>query len=448
MSHIEHLSAIVGAENLIHDQKRLLSGSKDSFHFSPVLMQELATKRADFIAFPQTQQQVVELVRYAVKHAIPITPRGAGTGNYGQGVPLQGGLLINTKKLNQIVDLNAEYARVEAGVVLWQIEKQAESVGAELRIFPSTMPTSSSAGFVTGGSGGVGSIDWGMLSDNDNVRALKVLTITEEPELVELRGMDEVKDALHNCGLTTIVLEVEFALAPKTAWQQYAFAFNEFHLATKAAERFARQGGIKKRLCSVMEWPIPSYFLPLVKKGGCPDGKAQVLIQTDQDQDYMNALFKDIESCQLAYHSPASTYADGRGFQLYDFTWNHTTMWAMKYDKELTYLQDAFDPENYLEQIKKRKEKYGDDVATHIEFLSSNNQTRPGGLSVVRFRSKSQLYELIDFCESIGISVSNPHTHFLDADTRWYQDYLLDAKKRWDPKSLLNPGHLRNLEPS
>ena len=448
MNHTEALSKIVGAANLVHDEKRLVSGSKDSFHFSPVLLRELDGKKADYIALPETQEQLGELISYASKHRIPITPRGAGTGNYGQGVPLHGGIMINTRKMNRVIELNRDFARVEAGTVLWQIEKQAEAVNAELRIFPSTMPTSSSAGFVTGGSGGVGSIDWGMLSDNDNVRALKILTIEDQPRAIELRGMTEIKDALHNCGLTAFVTEVEFALAPKTHWYQYAYAFDNFYEAALAGELFAGQKNIKKRLCTVLEWPIPSYFLPLVKKGGSPDGKAQLLLQTDQKPDFMNTLFTDFDGAKLMFHAEPAPYSQGRGFQLYDFTWNHTTMWAMKADKELTYLQDAFDASSYLEQIKKRKQKYGDDVATHIEFIGAEDGVRPGGLSIVRYRGKEALYELIDYCESIDIRVSNPHTHFLDADIRWYQDYLVDAKKRWDPMSLLNPGHLKRLEPS
>jgi hypothetical protein len=70
----------------------------------------------------------------------------------------------------------------------------------------------------------------------------------------------------------------------------------------------------------------------------------------------------------------------------------------------------------------------------------------PQGLSIVRFRSQEQLWELIEFCESIGIWVANPHTHYLDEDVRWNGQPILDAKARWDPHGLLNPGHLRILE--
>ena len=144
---------IVGENNLTVEANALISGSKDSYHFSPVLLEELDGKAADYIVKPETQDQLFAILAFAAEHDIPVTPRGAGTGNYGQGVPLKGGILVNTKKLNRIIELNSEFARVECGTVLWQIEKNAVAHDAELRIFPSTMPTSSSAGFVTGGSG-------------------------------------------------------------------------------------------------------------------------------------------------------------------------------------------------------------------------------------------------------------------------------------------------------
>ena len=280
-----------------------------------------------------------------------------------------------------------------------------------------------------------------MLSDNENVRALKAFTLEASPKILELNDPESIKDAMHNCGLTAFVTEVEFALAPKTAWYQYAIAYDDFYEALESAEKMAFDKGLKKRLLSVFEWPIPSYFSPLVKKNCCPEGKALTLLMTDLSQNELVNRYPELID-KITFNAEP-TVGSSRGFQVYDFTWNHTTMWAMKYDKNLTYLQDAFDRETYVEQIRKRKEKYGEDVQTHVEFLKADGEIRPGGLSVVNYKGKEHLYELIDWCKENGIRVSNPHTHFLDADIRWFSQNIVQAKKRWDPKGLLNPGHLR-----
>ncbi|MEZ4677947.1 MAG: hypothetical protein R2932_27385 [Caldilineaceae bacterium] len=81
----------------------------------------------------------------------------------------------------------------------------------------------------------------------------------------------------------------------------------------------------------------------------------------------------------------------------------------------------------------------------HIEFMKFQGRMYPQGLSLVRFHSKEQLWELMDYCEAIGIWNANPHTHFLDEDVRWNGQPLLDAKAEWDPTGLLNPGHLKRI---
>ena len=148
---------------------------------------------------------------------------------------------------------------------------------------------------------------------------------------------------------------------------------------------------------------------------------------------------------EVTWHSPTASQHRG-GVELSDFTWNHTTLWAIKADPNMTYLQDGFDPERFYEQLRLRKARYGDDIYEHIEFSRSGGRIRPTGLTLVRFKSKQQLNELMEYCESIGIIMYNPHTTYLDADERWDGQHILDAKAKWDPHNLLNPGHLRALE--
>ena len=448
---LSRVSAVVGSENLTLDERSLASGSRDCFHFSPVLIPQLSGRTAEAIAFPKTQAELHELIALSVRHGVAVTPRGGGTGNYGQGVPLQGGLMINTRRMNEILRLDSEQAHVEAGVRLWTIEQQAARQGAELRMFPSTIATSSAAGFITGGSGGIGSVQWGMLRDLDNVRQVTILTCEANPRRIELRTASQLADVLHNCGLTAFATEVVFALAPKTAWHQYIHAFDNFPDALASAHRVAADRALRKRLVTVFEWPVPSYFVPLVRRGACPPGKALTFLMTPLPPAEMAAYLARLgaDAGEQTFHlAPSAHPAARKGFQIYDFTWNHTTQWAMKSDPQLTYLQESFDPDLVATQLRERKQRFGDQVQSHIEFIydPSAGAVRAGGLSIVRFRGRQDLWRLIDYCEAHGIQISNPHTHYLDDDSRWYGDNFLAAKDRWDPGHLLNPGHLRALQ--
>ncbi len=118
----------------------------------------------------------------------------------------------------------------------------------------------------------------------------------------------------------------------------------------------------------------------------------------------------------------------------------------MKADPELTYLQDRFASlERAPEQIRARKEFFPE-VLEHVEFTKDGGTVVAGGLSIVRYQSKERLWALIDWCESNDIRVANPHTYYLDEDTRWYGEEHLRCKAEWDPHGLLNPGHLHALE--
>ena len=437
---VEALRRIVGARHVTVEPKQLASGSRDCFHFSPVLIPQLEDKRADVIVWPGTQDELAKVIGLAAREGVPITPRGAGTGNYGQGVPLHGGLLVNTKRLNRIVHLDGNAAQVEAGVILHDIEKAAAAVDAELRMFPSTVPTSSTAGFITGGSGGVGSIEWGLLREDGNVPAVDIFTIEPTPRHERVAGA-ALEGVLHNCGLTAFVVEVTLALAPKTAWHQYAIAFDDLFACVAAGQALAEDTTLRKRLVTVFEWPIPSYFVPLMRRGVCVAGAHAAFLYTDAPPAVVEPLARRLGG-RVTFHD-APRPAAPRGPQLYDYTWNHTTQWAMKADASLTYLQDRFDIERMHEQMAARRRRFPNEVFEHVEFIKADGRVAAAGLSIVAFKSPERLAELIAYCESDGIRVSNPHTYFLDDDTRWYGDAYLDAKRRWDPAGLLNPGHLR-----
>ncbi len=434
---------MVGAKNISTDPKYVDKNSRDAYWYSPVLKAELDGKVAEVIVRPETVEELVAVIRLAVANRIPVTLRGAGTGNYGQGIPMQGGILISTRRMDRILDLTPDRARVEAGTILISIEKEAQKVGAELRFFPSTVLTATAGGFLAGGSGGVGSITWGTIWDEGNILSVTVVTIEDEPQILTMNTLEEMQGVIHNCGLTCIIVDLTFALAPAQPWEQYVVAFDTFDASLRFGESLAFDEVAIRRLITPIEWPIPSYFRQLVRDGACPEGKAIILLQVVMDRAELEERIAPFGG-EITWYSPHEKYQK-EGWQLVDFSWNHTTLWAMKHDEKLTYLQDMYDSKRVHEQWKLLKERYGDDILGHMEFAKWGGEIVPGGLSIVRFHSKEQLWELIEYCESIGVVVANPHTHRLDEDWRWNGQPILDAKARWDPYSLLNPGHLKAL---
>ena len=174
---LNQLRDIVGVDHVI-TQPALLARRSGDFHwFSPVLTTELAGRSAEVMVRPATRDEVRAVVALAVAVGVPITPRGAGTGNYGQSVPMNGGLLLSLQRMDKILTLTAEAAQIEAGTILQSIEIEARKIGAQLRFFPSTLPTATAGCFLAGGSTGIGGLVWGNLWEPGNVLHATILTI-------------------------------------------------------------------------------------------------------------------------------------------------------------------------------------------------------------------------------------------------------------------------------
>ena len=110
--------------------------SRDGFGISPILRQALAGKSADIVVAPSTKEDLIQVVKAAVKHKIPITPRGGGTANYGQSVPLHGGILLDMARYAGVLWAREGRIRALAGTLMGDIDAVARKSGWELRLHP------------------------------------------------------------------------------------------------------------------------------------------------------------------------------------------------------------------------------------------------------------------------------------------------------------------------
>jgi FAD/FMN-containing dehydrogenase len=377
------------------------------------------------------------VLAFAYNHRIPFTTRGSGTGNYGQSVPLEGGIVLDLSQLNTVLEVTDEYARVQAGVRLWVLEKLLREQDKELRIYPSTYMKATVGGFVCGGSGGIGSITWGNLWDGNVLEAV-VYTMEGKPRRLTVKGA-ELAAYIHNYGTNGILTELTIPIAAKVSWRQTVVQFDNFEAAYHFAHTVAMDDSIRKRLVTPVEWPIPSFFKPILKQ--LEVGASACLLETEEGTG--NALETHAASFggRIGYVIPSDQYH--RTIGLSDFTWNHTTLWALKSDPSLTYLQAGFDPEDFPKQISQIKAEFGDEVLLHLEFMRSAGIIAPAGLPVIRYTNQERLYEIIAFFRSIGVGINDPHTWMLEMGGRGQMEAMRTAKQANDPRSLFNPGKLQ-----
>src|SRR5579864_5071080 len=113
--------------------------SHDFYWYSPILRPQLAGKIADVAVQPVSVDEVLGVMRCAGRLEIPVTIRGAGTGNYGQCVPLQGGIVLDLSLMDKLEAITPDGVAVcQPGLRLGAIETEARARGWELRMYPST----------------------------------------------------------------------------------------------------------------------------------------------------------------------------------------------------------------------------------------------------------------------------------------------------------------------
>src|SRR5580704_12564471 len=108
--------------------------SRDFFWYSPVLKRQLDHITADCVLSATSMADVVAALAACYALDIPVTPRGTGTGNYGQAMPLSRGAVLDLSLMNKVLEIAPGRLVAEAGAVICDIDKQAIAhSGQELR---------------------------------------------------------------------------------------------------------------------------------------------------------------------------------------------------------------------------------------------------------------------------------------------------------------------------
>jgi FAD/FMN-containing dehydrogenase len=442
------LDALVeGLVSVVGDAARVITApavverlSKDFYWYSPVLKRQLESKHGDVVVQPASVEEVLAVARYAREHEVPLTVRGAGTGNYGQCIPLHGGIVLDLALMDKLEAITPDGVAVcQPGLRLAALEIEARARGWELRMYPSTIAKASIGGFLAGGSGGIGSVAHGGLRDFDTVRAFEVVTMEDEPRVVLHEGA-AVHEILHAWGTNGILTRIWFALTPAVEWSQFTVAFESYDEGFLFAKSIAESSEWTKRLVTVFEWPIASFFTPV--KQVVAQGKTLVLMMI------ASAQVEALRAAAVAARGEVTfsgAYTGPRTQPLLsDYTWNHTTLWAMKADPKWTYLQAGFSPENCMEQFRLLRERYGKEILFHIEFMKNGaGVVVPGAIPLVYFSTEERLNEMIAYCREIGVFIANPHVNYVEDGGRFRADNIqLKAKQKYDPRGLLNPGKM------
>lgn len=418
------------------------AASRDFFWYSPVLKDRLDHVVADFVVRPKTEAEVIEVLKTCYAHDVPVTTRGAGTGNYGQAMPLEGGCVMHLRHLDKVKEVAPGRVVTEPGVLLKDLDAACKDhSGQEIRMFSSTWATATIGGFIAGGSGGVGSCTWGALRDLGNIIRLRVVTMEEAPRVLEFRG-EELARVSHAYGTNGIITEIEMPLAPAYDWVEMFVAFDDFMEAARFADGLAHEDGILVKLISVYEAPTAKRYFqrvaPHVDEGTTLVG----LMVAPHSMDGFDTFLGRRPAARLIYRNDAHDWPRDPG-PVFEYGWNHTTLRALKVDPDITYLQVRYGHPDHLALVEKIRAEFYPEVIQHLEVMRESGKPMFAGLSLVKFTTEERLDEIIAAHEAAGAMVFNPHRYTLEEGGRQtVDDRQLAFKREADPKGLLNPGKM------
>ena len=158
-----HADALSALGNLFGDRLRTSLETRICYSFD-------ATRKTflpDAVVYPVNAEEVRQAVLLANLHRFPVVPRGAGSGFSGGSLPVHGGIVLSTERMDRIVAIDTEnlYAVVEPGVVNGTLKEEARKKGLFYPPDPASLKFSTLGGNIAECAGGMCAVKYGVTRD-------------------------------------------------------------------------------------------------------------------------------------------------------------------------------------------------------------------------------------------------------------------------------------------
>lgn len=128
---LQELVEVLGDAKVFFRTPDLIPFTKDTYR---IRFEEEYKYQPDFVVLPESSQEVQRVVQIAARHKLPIIPKGGGSNRTGMLVPLTGGIIIDTIKMNKVVEVNVPnlYVTVQPGITLAELDQHLSRFGVSL----------------------------------------------------------------------------------------------------------------------------------------------------------------------------------------------------------------------------------------------------------------------------------------------------------------------------
>ena len=447
------LRKILPKENVLLELEERYAYSQDATNLKEI------KSIADAVVFVESIEEIQAIVKVANKHRTPIICRGAGTNVVGACSVEHGGIILNFSKMNKILEINRQNmtARVQAGVIVGELQKQVEKFGLYYPPDPSNLAVSTIGGSIAQSSGGAKTFKYG--STKDYVIDMKVVMANGE---VLQTGANTIKNAtgynlgslfIGSEGTLGIVVEATLKLIPKPETQRVLMAyFDEVEDSVRAVDSIIEQR-IYPTTIDFMDKNAIQTVEKFYPTGLLTDKESALVIEVDgfsKAVEYQSEIIKNILKSSGASAIQCSTNEEE-----YNKIWTarRSSMGACAKLKPNVTTDDVIVPRGNLAKlvlgIREICTRYELDVCMvgHVGDGSVHPQIPIDYRNDDEYKryklAKSEIYNLTAKLGGIlsgehGIgSLKRDYIHMVVNPLAL--DYMRTIKKTFDPNNILNP---------
>lgn len=450
---LEKLRQIVGAENVVVDPDRVEAYGADAVKekFPP-----------EAVAFPESTAEMSAILKLANEVVFPVTARGGGVGYTGGAVPVDGGIVIGTDRMNRIIEINVDdlYAICQPGITTFELQSAAAKHGLLFPPDPASYKDSFIGGNIAENAGGMRTPKYGVTKHY--VLGLEVVTATGEvirtggKTVKNVVGFDLTGLMCGSEGMLGIITEATLRLLPMPeATSTVRANFYSMAEACRVLTKFTPEG----LLPMAME-VIDKYCIEAVEGnfafGLSKDANAILLVAVDGSREEVEKNARLIE--RIIGENGGFDVIRAKDAAEEDKLWDVRRAISpslMKYGT-LKINEDVVVPRSRVPELVARIEEIAQQNNT---FVANFGHAGDGNIHVNFVvngenadeitRARKCVAETFALSVKLGGTISGEHgIGYVKAP---YMDYAIDRptleimkaiKNAFDPKGILNPGKM------
>ncbi len=454
---VEALREIVGEEHVLISAEQM----------EPYTHDEVVGLRADpeVVVRATSAEQVAAIFKLAQRERVPVTPRGAGFGLSGGAVPVQGGIVLSTEKMNRILEIDKEnlMVTVEPGVITGDIHRAVEAEGLFYPPDPASLDSCSIGGNIAEGAGGPRAVKYGVTQHY--VCGLEVVLpsgeiITCGGKLVKnVTGYSLIQLLIGSEGTLAVVTKIILRLLPLPKVQvDLLVPFDDFQAAADTVSDIIAHRILPTTIEFMERDSLLAVERLLQKEFLYRDAAAQLLIQLDGNRpEAVDADYEVVGEVCLAHGARDVLVAKDQRTR--DRLWEARRLIidALKHESPINHMEDVVVPRAEIPPLLKGIREI---AGRHAVRIVSFGHAGDGNVHVNVLKDDMPLErwealvpavaeEIYRLALSLGGMITGEHG--IGATRRRYLPMALDEtqigimrriREIFDPNRILNPGKI------